>query len=160
MRILFIAFALFCLATPAWAEKTTYYREAPIKVEKPYTLTAPSWMSARPAYMSIINTSDTDDVLIGAESPFSKEVILQYTHDYGFDIKTMRPLENQELKIPAQSIVHLKPGGIHLMLHDLNRPLELGLEVPIKLIFKNSADIYVKAIIHQQPDEPVEIYKK
>lgn len=156
MRFLcLIATLLF--ATPAWAEKTTYHRDVPIKVENPYTLTAPKWLTARPAYMRIINTSAVDDVLMGAESPFAKEVILQYTHDYGFGIKTMRPLANQELKIPAQSIVHLKPAGLHLMLHDLNRPLELGMEVPIKLIFKNSTDLYIKAIIHQQPNEPVEI---
>ena len=142
---------------PALAEQPSYYRPEPIKVENPYTLTAPKWLSARPAYMRIVNDSVVDDVLISASTPFAKEVILQYTHDYGYGVKTMRPLENQELKIPAQSIVHLKPGGIHLLMNGLKQPLELGMEVPLKLTFKNSPDLYVKAIIHPQPDEPVEL---
>tara|TARA_Y100000780_G_scaffold211112_2_gene209981 strand:+ start:168054 stop:168539 length:486 start_codon:yes stop_codon:yes gene_type:complete len=156
-HIILTVLAILSVATPAFAERPTYYRPKPIEIENPYTLTAPKWLSARPAYMSIVNNSDKDDVLTGASTPFAKEVILQYTHDYGYQVKTMRPLENQELKIPAQSIVHLKPGGIHLLMNDLKQPLELGMEVPIKLEFKNSPDLYVKAIIHQQPDEPVEL---
>lgn len=156
-KTLFTTIFAAMLAVPALAEAPTFYRPKPIEIEKPYTLTAPKWMSARPAYMSIVNNSDQEDVMTGASTPFAKEVILQYTHDYGYGVKTMRPLENQELKIPAQSIVHLKPGGIHLLMNDLKQPLELGMEVPIKLKFKNSPDLYVKAIIHQQPDEPVKL---
>lgn len=157
--IIFVCLTLLLsFSTPnAFAEKPTYYRATPIKIENPYTLTAPKWLKARPAYMSIVNDSDQDDMLTGATSPFAKEVIIQYTHDYGFGIKTMRPMENQEIKIPAHSIVHLRPGGMHLLLNDLKQPLELGMEVPIKLVFKNSADLYVKAIIMQQPDEVLDL---
>ena len=144
----------FLAPVSAFAEQPTYYRPEPIRIDNAYTLTAPKWLHARPVYLSIVNSSDKDDMLIGASSPFAKEVILQYTHDYGFDVKTMRPMENQELLIPARSIVHLRPGGIHLMLNGLTQPLDLGLEVPVKLKFKNSPDLFVKAIIHEQPDTP------
>ena len=156
LKFLSIILGLVLSVTPmAQAdEPTRYNREEPIYIENPYTLTAPKWLSARPAYLTIVNTSEEDDTLIGASSPFAKEVILQYTHDYGYNVKTMRPMENQELLIPARSIVHLRPGGIHLMLNGLTQPLDLGLEVPVKLKFKNSPDLFVKAIIHEQPDTP------
>ena len=144
-------------APMAWAEKPTYYRPKPIKIQNAYTLTAPNWLKARPAYLTIVNDSDKDDALIGASSPFAEDVILQYTHDYGYQIKTMRPLEHQRIAIPARSIVHLRPGGMHLMLNNLKEPLELGMEVPIKLMFENSPDLYIKAVINQQPNEPVDL---
>lgn len=156
MKRIFLLCAVILFSPAAWAEKPSFYRPEPIKVTNAYTLTAPKWLTARPAYMSIVNDAKTDDALIGASSPFAEEVILQYTHDYGFDIKTMRPLENQRIKIPAHSIVNLRPGGMHLMLNGLKEPLVLGLEIPIKLKFENSPDLYVKAKIMQQPNEPLD----
>lgn len=123
-----------------------------IKVERPHTLVAPKWLKNRPVYMDILNTGNTEDVLIGASSPVAEEVVLQYTHDYGEGIKTMRPLENQEIILPPQSRVRLRPGGMHLMLTGLKKPLPLGLEIPLKLEFKKTNSFYVKAVIQKQPD--------
>ncbi len=134
--------------------------EISIEINNAYTLVAPKWLKSRPVYMEIVNPTDTDDVLIKASSPIAKKVLLQYTHNYGEGINTMRPLPKQEIRIPAKSIVKLKPGGIHLMLSRLNQPLKLGMEIPVKLTFKNSPALYVKAVIHQQPNQPVPIIKE
>ena len=123
-----------------------------IHIENAHTLVAPSWLKNRPIYMDILNTGQKDDMLVGASSPIAERVVLQYTHDYGQGVKTMRPLENQEILLPARAHVWLKPGGMHLMLTGLKRPLRLGLEIPLKLEFLHSNPRHIKVIIQKQPD--------
>ena len=53
----------------------------------------------------------------------------------------------KELTIPPQASVVLKPGGLHLMLTDAKKPLNIGDQVPMTLTFKNGEKIAVKAIV-------------
>ncbi len=50
------------------------------------------------------------------------------------DVMKMRKIE--ALKVPARGTVELKPGGLHLMLIDLVKPLEEGEELPLLLHFE------------------------
>ena len=42
------------------------------------------------------------------------------------------------LALPAGKAVALKPGGYHLMLLDLKRPLKTGDTVPVTLVFEGA----------------------
>jgi periplasmic copper chaperone A len=52
------------------------------------------------------------------------------------DVMHMRPAGAIEL--PAGKTVELKPGGYHLMLQDLKKPLENGSTVPVTLVFRDT----------------------
>ena len=49
---------------------------------------------------------------------------------------TMRAIA--ALDLPAGKLVELKPGGFHIMLMDLKRPLAEGESVPISLVVENA----------------------
>ena len=49
------------------------------------------------------------------------------------------------LEIPAGGTVELKPGGYHIMLMGLARPLKEGDEIELTLSFAKAGDVKVKA---------------
>jgi copper(I)-binding protein len=52
------------------------------------------------------------------------------------DIMRMRPVNG--LRLTANQPLELKSGGYHLMMMDLKKPLKVGTEVQITLVFKNA----------------------
>ena len=84
------------------------------------------------AYMTITSASDTS--LIKVESSVTQSVEI---HSMSMDngVMKMRMLENIDLK--ANTPYKLAPGGFHLMLFDLNKPLKVGGIVSFTLHFKN-----------------------
>jgi len=80
------------------------------------------------AYMQL--TSSERVSLVGAQSPASAGVEIHETRMEG-KVMRMRALSRLEL-LPGK-IVELKPGGYHIMLLELKRPLKKGEIVPIRL---------------------------
>jgi copper(I)-binding protein len=75
------------------------------------------------------------------------------------DVMTMRPVNGLEL--PAGKTVELKPGGYHVMLMDLKRPLKAGDVVSVTLVVegpdKKRETLEVKAQVRalgSQASEP------
>ena len=84
------------------------------------------------AYMSL--TSPQDSNLFAVESPAAGSVeIHSMTMTNG--VMKMRMLEN--LPLAAGKVEKLAPGGFHLMLFDLKKPLKAGEQVKFKLSFKD-----------------------
>jgi copper(I)-binding protein len=80
------------------------------------------------AYMEI--TSEQRASLLGAESPAAGTAEIHVMRMEG-DVMRMRAVPRLEL--PPGKTVELKPGGYHMMLVDLKRPLKKGDLVPIRL---------------------------
>jgi len=80
------------------------------------------------AYMQL--TSSEPASLVGAESPVSASAEIHETRMEG-KVMRMRALSRLEL-FPGKT-VELKPGGYHIMLLELKRPLKKGEIVPIRL---------------------------
>lgn len=55
------------------------------------------------------------------------------------DVMRMRPAGAIEL--PVGKAFELKPGGYHLMLQDLKKPLDNGSTVPLTLVFRNAKGV-------------------
>ncbi len=49
---------------------------------------------------------------------------------------SMRQLES--LDLPAQRTVKLEPGGVHIMLLDLKRPLKPGDKIPLRFTLQRA----------------------
>ncbi len=80
------------------------------------------------AYMEL--TSDRRANLLGAESPAAGSAEI---HEMKMEGNVMRMRAVSRLELPPGRTVELKPGGYHMMLVDLKRPLKKGDLVPIRL---------------------------
>ena len=90
------------------------------------------------AYISVM-TNGADDRLVGAKSPVAKRVEI-HTHIKDGDVMRMRQVEDP-LPISVGTPIEMGPGGIHVMLMGLNKPLEDGAPIPVTLVFENAGDI-------------------
>ncbi len=92
------------------------------------------------AFLTLENPSPEAVKLIGAESPVAAKVSLHITqmHRMGNQqVMEMRPVDSFE--IPAQGRLELKPGGKHIMLEQLKRPLKAGEKIPLRLKFSDGS---------------------
>jgi copper(I)-binding protein len=116
--VLFGAIA-WCCAAASGSEVT---------VSSPWVRATAPGQTVAGAYLKI--TSATTAYLVGGSSTAAKSVELhQMTLEN--NVMKMRPLARLEL--PAGTAVELKPGGYHLMLVDVVRPLAKGDSVAITL---------------------------
>jgi copper(I)-binding protein len=80
------------------------------------------------AYMELTSVQRAN--LLGAESPAAGSAEI---HEMKMDGNVMRMRAVKRLELPPGKTVALKPGGHHMMLVDLKRPLKKGDLVPIRL---------------------------
>ena len=93
-------------------------------------------------WLVILNGTNSDDALIGAEVPGCGVVEL---HDMKMDgdVMVMRPVEGQRIPVPAGKMVELKKGGLHVMCIQKEAPLEEGSTVDMVLKFAVAGDVPV-----------------
>ena len=92
-------------------------------------------------FLTIVNAGAADR-LTGAASPDAMKAELhQSTSDDG--VMKIRPADG--LDIPAGGTVKLAPGGYHLMLMGLKKPLTAGGQLPVTLVFQNAGRMDVEA---------------
>jgi len=92
----------------------------------------PSGVSA--AYMVLLNRGDTPLKVVSASSPAAVEVQIHETVVEN-DVAKMQEL-TAGLDLPAGERVELKPGGLHIMLIDLVKPIAPGEAILVTLTFE------------------------
>ena len=86
------------------------------------------------AYLELKSAADL--TLIKADSPAAGSVEI-HKMSMKDGVMEMRMLASMEL--PAGEVVKLEPGGLHLMLFDLKKPLKVGESVQLTLHFKDKS---------------------
>ncbi len=88
-------------------------------------------------YLTIKSTG-TADRLVAAAAPASiaKRTELHKTVMGSNDMMSMKPVKS--IAIPTTGTVKLKPGGYHVMLVNLKKPLVAGAKFPLTLTFAHS----------------------
>jgi hypothetical protein len=98
------------------------------------------------AFMQLKSPADT--ALVAAASPVAKIVEI---HEMKMEGGMMKMNAVDKLALPAGKVVDLKPGGYHVMLMDLVKPLQDGDTVPLQLTFEDKAGkkltVEVKAVV-------------
>lgn len=97
------------------------------------------------AYLTIANRGDGADRLVGVSTPAAAESSLHSSSNDG-GVMRMRALADG-LAIPAGATVRLQPGGNHIMLTGLSRPLAKGGSFPLTLRFERSGERQVKVSV-------------
>ena len=68
-----------------------------------------------------------------------------HTHIRDGDVMRMRPVN--DIPVPANGEVSLQPGGLHLMLIGLARPLNDGQSIPVSLRFERAGEVTVELAV-------------
>lgn len=88
---------------------------------------------------AFMNIKAKDDAkLVGISSPVAG---VAEVHEMKMDGDIMRMRAVPELALPAGKSVQLKPGGYHVMLMDLKRPLAKDSQVPLTLRFRDAKGV-------------------
>ncbi len=127
----FILLATCALATSAYAKDSANSQPA-VAIDHAWARPTNKGQNISAAYMTL--TSQQDCTLIKAESSVTKDVEI---HSMSMEKGVMKMRMLDSLPLSAGKASELKPGGFHLMLFDLKKPLTLGEQITFKLTFKN-----------------------
>ena len=100
-------------------------------------------------YLSIMNMGKDSDQLIGISTTAAESAMLHKSNDENGVMK-MEMLDR--LEIPAGATIAILPGHMHIMLTGLKAPLKIGDHVLLEMIFKNSGNVSVDAIVGKIDD--------
>jgi hypothetical protein len=119
-------------------------RAGNLEIDTPWARASVGTTRPSAAYVTIRNTGDQPDRLIGVRTPATGHTeVHAMVHEGG--VMKMRPAG--PLEIPAGGEVQLAPGGLHIMLMQLNAPLEEGGALPLTLILETAGEVTVEAPI-------------
>jgi len=130
--------ALCCLGLGS----TTATLASELIIEQPYVRGLGPGQTVTAGFFSLQNTGDQGQTLVSVSANVAAEVqIHEHKHAGG----VMRMQHVPSLIIPAGGRVVLKPGGSHLMLFDLQQPLQDGDEVELTLVFESGKQLVITA---------------
>ena len=89
-------------------------------------------------FMDIKNASNADVKLVGVHSSVCKSTEI---HTHKMENGMMAMVQVEDAIIPKNGETKLAPGGLHIMLMDLNRPIKDGDNVDLELKFSNGESI-------------------
>ncbi len=129
------------LAEPSAAQD---YRLGDLQVERPWARASIGQVRSGAAYFAVTNNGTAPDRLIAVQSKVADRSAL-HTHRMDAGVMRMRPVEAVEVA-PGAPVV-LRPGGLHVMLMGLRRPLEEGARFPLTLTFERAGKLEVEVEI-------------
>lgn len=130
------------LAAPAFAGTAA----DDIQVTDPWAREVPPNMTTSAGFLTMKNSGSVEHRLVAAESPDAGMVEL-HTHINDNGVMRMRPVK--DMPIPAGGTTELKPGGLHLMLMKLKKPLKAGEKMPITLVFEDGSKKEIQAEVRR-----------
>ena len=143
MKILLLASLAAALAAPA---ASADYRAGALSIQNPWT--RPASAGGNAAGYLVINNRGGADVLTGVETPLAKASLHRSAMADG--MASMRAMD-QGLPVPAGQTIVLRPGGDHIMLAGLTRPLALGQKIPATLVFQRAGRVKIEISVETAP---------
>ena len=105
-----------------------------VNVSQSWVRASAPGQSVGAAYMTLQSPTDTNLVKVESNAAGSVEI---HSMTMKNGVMQMRMMET--LPLPAGKPAKLEPGGFHLMLFDLKKPLKAGEKVKFTLHFKDKA---------------------
>ncbi|MCO5100697.1 MAG: copper chaperone PCu(A)C [Burkholderiaceae bacterium] len=106
---------------------------AEVRVDGPWARATVAGQQASGAFMTL--TSSSDARLVGVQSPAAGNAEI---HEMTLENNVMRMHAIDSLPLPAGKPVELRPGGYHLMLLELKKPLDAGQSVALTLTIEDA----------------------
>lgn len=115
-----------------------------LTIGHPWTTVTHGGLKTASVYVTFVNDGPKADKLLKASSPIAQMAMIHANIKEG-DVIKMRMLD--EVEIPAEKTVELKPGGIHIMMEGIDHPLRAGEMIPLTLTFANEGDVKVEIMV-------------
>lgn len=100
------------------------------------------------------NRSDVADELVAVSSPVAGTSDIHRSEIDDRGVASMEPVEG--LAIPPRSKVSFEPGGLHVMLRDLDEPLQAGQAFAVELTFAEAGIRTVEVQVVEPGSVPVD----
>ncbi len=126
------------LTAAAWSAD---YTAGDIAIDHPWSRATVQGMANGVGYFEMHNQGDQADRLVSVSSPVAKRAEL-HVHEKDGDVMRMRQVD--DIEIPAGDKVMLEPGGLHVMLMKLKKPLEQDSTFPLTLEFEHSGSVEIE----------------
>lgn len=128
----------------------SYKLQADVQIHDAFVRGLPPGQSVTAAFMRLRNGAATPAIVVAASTDSAaKAEIHGHVHNEGM----MRMEKVERLAVPAHDEVLLKPGGFHLMLIDLHKPLKEGDMVQVTLHMEGgeavSATLPVRSVLNE-----------
>jgi copper(I)-binding protein len=123
---------------PARAEDV---KAGDLVISQAWSRATPSGAKTGGGYLTIENKGSVPDRLVGGSADVAGSI---QVHEMSMErgVMKMRPVEGG-LTIEPGKTVKLAPGGYHLMMMDLKKPLKQGDKVPVTLEFEKAGKVTV-----------------
>lgn len=138
-----LGLALLLAAGGARAHET---KQGDLLIDHPWARPTAGQAKNGAAYLRIVNSGAKADKLLSATTPAAKRAEL-HTHEHVDGVMRMRQVKSVE--VPAKGEVAFKPGGLHVMLFDLEKPLHEGFGFPLMLTFEKAGKVEVTVQIEK-----------
>ena len=142
--LVLVLIVMLMVACGAASEAGTGSSEPQIKVMEPWSRPSPAMAGNGVVYMTLMNEGGADDTLTSVETDAAEVAELHETKMEN-DVMKMSPVDKVE--IPAGGSAALEPGGLHVMLVNLQQELVAGEKIKLTLNFEKSEPITVEAEI-------------
>ncbi|MCD6040486.1 MAG: hypothetical protein K0R40_89 [Burkholderiales bacterium] len=109
-----------------------------IEVREAWSRATPPGAKVAAGYARIGNPGARPDRLVSATTDVAKRVEMHVTAEAD-GVSRMRQV--QTFEIPARGVLELRPGGGHLMLVDITRPLAKGERFRMRLRFERAGEV-------------------
>ncbi len=133
--------ALLAAPLPATAQAPDAAAGGALRVEGAWARATPPAARTGAAYLTVINTGGEPDRLLEASSPAAAHAEL-HTHISEGNVARMQQLP--AIDIPAGGRVSFAPGGLHVMLMNLQGPLRDGTRFPLTLRFARAGELTIE----------------
>lgn len=130
---LLFAAALLCAPLASAQTSAAPAANAQVAIDAPWVRASVPRQPATGAFMRL--TAARDLRLVGARSPAAEQVEV---HEMAMQGQMMRMRQVAALDLPKGRAVALAPGGYHLMLIGLQRPLRAGEKVALTLLLEDA----------------------
>ncbi len=141
-----LAFTIFLTSALSYAQ------EAAISVEDHWVRASHPGQKVGAAYMTLTSTQALALTAVNADVAGAVEI-----HSMSMNKGVMKMRQLKSLTLQPNKAVKLAPGGFHLMLFDLKKPLIVGDKVKFDMIFKkndgNEKIVTVESIVKESPPD-------
>ena len=130
-------FLVAVLSAPASAQ---HYALGDLSIHRPWSRELPPVAPNGAAYFQVENGGSESVRIVGASSPIADRAEL-HTHEMDGGVMKMRHV--RAVEVPAKGTASFAPGGLHVMLIGLKKPLVAGESFPLILDFDTAGTIDV-----------------
>jgi copper(I)-binding protein len=141
-----LAVLLLACTFGAGAASAHEYALKSLKIDHPFARATPPGAKTGGVFVTVENTGSQSDRLISVSSPVAGVADL---HEMKVDAGVMRMRGVAALEVKPGETLELKPGGYHVMLSELRKPLKVGDKFPLTLKFENAGTVEVSVWVEE-----------